>query len=105
MIKVYNTFDFEAVSKRVEKTKIDPYQVHAEDFENINDLIERSIRTKTQFKEDKIPGLVYDTEKEIADFLGNGEPTQSQAGEVSDQDKQSEVQTDTQPAQDLQAKP
>lgn len=52
-MKVYNSLDFEAVQARVEKNVVDPYAVHAEDYEDINDLVRRAERTKSKldFKE------------------------------------------------------
>lgn len=59
-MKVYHTFDFEIAKKRIEPNIVDKYQVQAEDYENINDLIKRSIRTKTKFTEEKVYESEYD---------------------------------------------
>lgn len=60
MVKIYMSFDFTSAKKRIEPNKVDKYSVQAEDYENINDLIRRSIRTKTKFKEDKVYDSEYD---------------------------------------------
>lgn len=60
MVKVYMSFDFVTAKKRIEPNKVDKYAVQAEDYENINDLISRSIRTKTKFKEEKVYDSEYD---------------------------------------------
>lgn len=104
MIKIYGPFDTKSMQKRVEKTVNDKYSVHLEDFENINDLIRRSIITKTSFKAEKIDGLTYDTDKELTEFF-NGKPEELSADETSDMTEQSEVKADVQSAEGETAKP
>lgn len=64
------SLDTKSMSKRIEPNKVDRYCIDLEDYENINDLINRSIRTKTKFVPDHIPGAEYDSDKDIADLLG-----------------------------------
>lgn len=76
----YHSLDFDVARKRSRQnlTEPGPYQVHAEDFENINDLIARSQRMRrlnvndsiTQTAHDEhISGAHYETDKEILDQL------------------------------------
>lgn len=59
-MKVIKSLDFASQKKRIEKTVVDPYQVHAEDYENINDLVRRSVRCKERIKPDTNPLAEYD---------------------------------------------
>lgn len=72
-MKVYHTFDFESANKRIEPNIVDKYQVQAEDYENINDLIKRSIRTRTKFHEDVVYESNYDIKYDDDDILKNEE--------------------------------
>lgn len=83
-MKVYHTFDFESAKKRIEPNIVDKYLVQAEDYENINDLIKRSIRTKTKFHEEPVYESEYDIKYDDEDIL-NEEAT-------IDETKQSEVE-------------
>lgn len=111
MIKCFSTYDFEGVNKRVEKTVVDPYKVQLEDYENINDLVERSIRTKTPLKNvlpDKIDGAQYDDDKIIDQWLNEAgiqtnEPKADEASKSADEDEQSEVKTADAQAQEAKA--
>lgn len=60
MIKIYKSLDFKQNSKRIEPNDPGVYQVHAEDYESINDLIRRSIRTKSRFVPETSENAVYD---------------------------------------------
>lgn len=64
----YHSLDFASVKKRMqnEKFEVDPYAVELEDYENINDLIARSVRTKTKFVPDHDENAVYDSDDDIA---------------------------------------
>lgn len=101
MVKCFSTYDFEGVNKRVEKTVVDPYCVQLEDYENINDLVERAIRTKAPLKSvlpDKIDGAEYDSEKVINEWLTDAgiqqtEPQAEKASQSDVKDEQSEVKT------------
>lgn len=44
----YHSLDFASVKKRMqnEDFKVDPYMVELEDYENINDLIARSVQER-----------------------------------------------------------
>lgn len=59
-MKIYRSLDFNSHSKRVEPNDAGVYQVHAEDYESINDLIRRSIRTKSRFVPETSENAVYD---------------------------------------------
>lgn len=81
-LKVYHSLDFSTAKKRVEVNKVDPYCIHLEDYEDINDLIERSIRTKTKFVVPHVPGSVFDTEDDIkSQLMSTGEYDQSTLSE------------------------
>lgn len=47
-MKIHKSMDFTHVMDRIEKTNSGPYLVHLEDYESLNDLIRRSVRTKTR---------------------------------------------------------
>lgn len=109
MVKTYNTFDFKSADKRVEKTKVDPYKVQLEDYENINELVERSIRTKTPFKPEKISGAIYDSDQIIDEWLSEtgiqkSEPKADEVSKSDVKDEQSEVKTADALTQDGPAK-
>lgn len=59
-MKVFKSLDFKSHSKRVEPNDPGVYQVHAEDYESINDLIRRSIRTRSHFVPETDENAVYD---------------------------------------------
>lgn len=87
-MKVYHTFDFESAKKRVEPNIVDKYAVQAEDYENLNDLIKRSIRTKTRFHEEKVYDSEYDIKLDDDEILSDEvvedlEAKQSEAEEPS----------------------
>lgn len=97
-MKTYSPYDFESAKKRIEKTNVDPYKVQLEDYENINDLVERSIRTKTPFNPEKIAGAEYDSDEIIDQWLNEAgiqtnEPKANEASKSADEDEQSEVKT------------
>lgn len=107
-MKTYGPYDFESAKKRVEKTVVDPYKVQLEDYENINDLVERSIRTKAPLKLDKIDGAQYDDDKIIDQWLNEAgiqtnEPKADEASKSADEDEQSEVKTADAQAQEAKA--
>lgn len=59
-MKVYKSLDFESQKKRIEPNQSGDYLVHLEDYESLNDLIRRSIRTKSVFKPESSNNAVYD---------------------------------------------
>lgn len=67
----YHSLDFASAKKRVflQNAPIDPYKVELEDYENINDLIARCVRTKKPFKPETNSAAVYDTDEDIAQQL------------------------------------
>ena len=67
----YHSLDFASAKKRVflQNAPIDPYKVELEDYENINDLIARSVRTKKKFEPETNSAAVYETDEEIAQQL------------------------------------
>ena len=101
MVKTFSTYDYQGINKRIEKTIVDPYHVQLEDYENINDLVERSIRTKSPLKNvlpDKIDGAQYDSDKIIDQWLNEAgiqtnEPENQKASKSAVADEQSEVKT------------
>lgn len=59
-MKIYMSLAFEENKKRIEPNDPGDYEVHLEDYESINDLIARSIRTKTKFTPQRDENAVYD---------------------------------------------
>lgn len=57
---IYRSLDFNRNSKRIEPNDPGTYQVHMEDYESINDLIRRSIRTKSRFVPQRDENALYD---------------------------------------------
>lgn len=107
-MKTYSPYDFESAIKRIEKTNVDPYKVQLEDYENINDLVERSIRTKTPFKPEKIEGAEYDSDEIIDQWLNEAgiqtnEPKANEASKSADEDEQGEVKTADEQVQEAKA--
>lgn len=47
-MKIFHSLDIKSQQARIEKTVIDPYDVHTEDYEDLNDIIRRAVRTKTK---------------------------------------------------------
>nr|CDL66000.1 unnamed protein product [uncultured bacterium] len=74
-MKIYHPMDYSHSKDRIEPNNPGKYMVHAEDFENINDLIARSIITKTPFKPETDEDAYYDTDDDIAAELGVDIPT------------------------------
>lgn len=96
--KCYHSLDFASAMKRVEPNKVDDYRVQLEDYENINDLINRSLLCKQRFVPHQDPNAVYETDDQIAqqlnienNLLGEHETKDNKSSESS---KQSEEQTE-----------
>lgn len=96
MLKVHHNFDFKSVDQRLEKTVVDPYRVQIEDYENINDLVNRSIRTKTKLDLEKIPGAEYDDDKIIDMWLSEAGINNGQRTEVSEVKQSDDEETKVQ---------
>lgn len=47
-MKIYNSLDCESQKMRLEPSVAGDYLVHVEDFENVNDIISRAVRTRTE---------------------------------------------------------
>lgn len=60
MVKVYKSLDFSSAPVRIEPNDPGEYQVHLEDYESLNDLIRRSIRTRSKFAPETSENAVYD---------------------------------------------
>ena len=67
----YHSLDFASAKKRMqnEDFKVDPYKVELEDYENINDLIARSVRTKKTFVPEHDANAIYDSDEDIAEQI------------------------------------
>jgi len=116
----YHSLDFDVARKRSRQnlTEPGPYLVHAEDFENINDLIARSQRMRrlnvndsiTQTAHDEhVSGAHYETDKEILDQLVEDQlympyATPKEAEQVKAEVKQSEDKAVTNSASETQSK-
>lgn len=93
-MKIYMSLAFKDNADRIEKNVVDDYSVHLEDYESINDLIARSIRTRTKFTPETDKNAVYDDfldeeywSNENIDRLppdNNGETSSSSTGEQSE---------------------
>lgn len=84
-MKVYKSLDFSSAPARIEPNDPGEYQVHLEDYESLNDLIRRSIRTRSKFVPETSENASYDDflsgeQTDIEDFLNsqNIELTQPQ---------------------------
>lgn len=64
----YHSLDFVSAKARLkdEPFVVDKYSVETEDYENINDLIARSVRTKTKFVPETDETAIYESDKDIA---------------------------------------
>lgn len=72
-MKIFKSLDFKSQQARVEPNKSGDYLVHLEDYESLNDLIRRSVRTKSVFKptppkDDHFDGVLDDIEKEFQEY-------------------------------------
>lgn len=61
-MKIYKSLDFNSQQERIEPNTAGEYLVHLEDYESLNDLIRRSIRTKSVFVPESDKNAVYDDE-------------------------------------------
>lgn len=98
-VKCYHSLDFASAKKRAFKDNnpIDEYQVQLEDYENINDLIARSIRTKKPFTPETNSSAIYETDEEIAQQLPEYNLS-DQEGIEPDQEAGEAKQSDGEPA-------
>lgn len=72
-MKIFKSLDFKSQRERIEPTKSGDYLVHLEDYESLNDLIRRSVRTKSVFtptppKKEHFDGVLDDIEKEFQEY-------------------------------------
>lgn len=99
-MKIFHSLDFSSQKGRIEPTKSGDNLVHIEDFENINDLIRRSVRTKTPFVPEHDKNAVYDDldkiQEEIQIEIDRFEPTDVQTEQNRSKDEQSEVKDQVQ---------
>lgn len=63
-MKIYQSLDFEASKKRVEPYAAGDYIVHAEDYEDINELVQRCIITKSKLPDFTSSMAQYDPDNE-----------------------------------------
>lgn len=76
-MKIYRSLDFASMQKRIEPNEAGDYLVHLEDYESLNDLIRRSIRTKTKFVPERSENAVYDD-----DLVEDNTPTDENRTDV-----------------------
>lgn len=87
-MKIFKSLDFESQRKRIEPNTSGDYLVHLEDYESLNDLICRSVRTKSVFKpvtpkEEHFDGVLDDIEKEFQEYekmIDQNQPADFSAG-------------------------
>lgn len=97
-MKYVHTFDIKSQQARIEKTVVDPYAIQVEDYEDINDIIKRAVKTKTRPQFGHIDGAQYDDALDVAqqefDRLeeASGDIEQSAASEQSEQAAASEIE-------------
>lgn len=84
-IKVFHSMDFQAAQKRIEKNEVDPYQVHLEDYENINDMINRAIRTKGYFEPTNNPSAIYDGDLDGEKWIAENDDYEATAFETTEE--------------------
>lgn len=72
-IRCYHSLDFDSAKKRLNEDlnnwKNGPYRVHIEDYESINDMVRRCVKTKTNLPIDRNPLAYYESDEEIAQQL------------------------------------
>lgn len=73
-MEIYKSLDFVSAGNRIEENTPGDYIVHLEDYESLNDLIARSIRTKTKFVPEASENAEYDDDKYIDDVIGSYDP-------------------------------
>lgn len=100
-VRCYHSLDFDSAKKRLKEDlnnwKNGPYIVHVEDYESINDMVRRCVKTKTKFPiEQNNPLAHYDSDEEIAQQLPEYIDRTAKPESVSEQeqakDEQSEVE-------------
>lgn len=99
-MEIYKSLDFSSQKKRIEKTKSGESLVHIEDYENINDLIRRAVRTKTKFVPESDENAVYDDLEEISaeieKEIDRNQLQDNSSEQSSSTDERSEVKEQTQ---------
>lgn len=109
-MKVYHSLDFSSSKSRIEPNVAGEYIVHAEDYESINELVRRSVRTRTPLALDGQKNRLYDdflddvqSEFDNLDNNPTQEDLKSQTGEsTTPMPERSEGQgVDLSPVQDL----
>lgn len=96
-MKVFKSLDFKSQRERIEPNTAGDYLVHLEDYESLNDLIRRSIRTKSKFVPEKRPDAEYDEviltdiEKEFQEIMDRNQQQQVKPEVTDPADEQSEV--------------
>lgn len=96
-MKIYKSLDFESQKERIEPNNPGDYLVHLEDYESLNDLIRRSIRTKSTFKPESSKDAVYDDvldefDKEYQKIIDQNQPEDIKPEENTATAEQSEGQ-------------
>lgn len=59
-MKIFKSLDFKSQQERIEPNTAGEYLVHLEDYESLNDLIRRSVRTKSVFRPESDKNALYD---------------------------------------------
>lgn len=87
-MKIYKSLDFKSQRERIEPNKSGEYLVHLEDYESLNDLIRRSVRTKSVFKpvapkDEHFDGFLDDVQEEFEKYeqmIDRNQPADNTAG-------------------------
>lgn len=87
-MKIFKSLDFKSQRERIEPSKSGEYLVHLEDYESLNDLIRRSVRTKSVFKpvapkDEHFDGILDDVQEEFEKYeqmIDRNQPAANVAG-------------------------
>lgn len=99
-IRCYHTFDFDSAEKRLKEDldswKNGPYIVHIEDYESINDMVRRCVKTKMKLPIESNPLAYYESDEEISqqlpEYIDQTATLESVSEQEQAKDERSEVE-------------
>lgn len=90
-VRCYHSLDFDSAEKRLKEDlsnwKNGPYIVHVEDYESINDMVRRCVKTKTKLPTESNPLAHYDTDEDIVQQLPEYADQMAKSESVSEQEQ------------------